>query len=133
MPQLTDDCFAHGGELMRTDAALAEIAARTNRVTEAETVALGDALGRVLLEDVVAAANVPPHDNSAVDGYAVHFDDLTPESETQLPIGARVTAGHPLDRPQRRGEAVRIFTGARMPDGPDTVGMQEDEIGRAHV
>lgn len=126
MPQLTDDCFAHGGELMRMDAALAEIAARTTRVTEAETVPLGEALGRILLEDVVAAQSVPPHDNSAVDGYAVHFDDLIPESETQLPIGARVTAGHPLDRPQPRGEAVRIFTGARMPAGPDTVVMQED-------
>jgi len=126
MPQLTDDCFAHGGELMRTDAALAEIAARTTRVTEAETVPLRDALGRLLLADVVAAGNVPPHDNSAVDGYAIHFDDLDPDGDTRLPVGARVTAGHPLDRPQPRGEAVRIFTGARMPTGPDTVVMQED-------
>jgi len=126
MPQLTDDCFAHGGELMRTDAALAEIAERTSRVTEAENVPLRHALGRVLLEDVVARHDVPPHDNSAVDGYAVYFDDLNAEGETRLPVGARVTAGHPLDRPQRRGEAVRIFTGSRMPDGPETVLMQED-------
>ena len=126
MAQLSDDCFAHGGELMRLDAALAEIAARVERVCEPETLRLHDALGRVLLEDVAAAADVPPHANSAVDGYAVFFDDLSAEAETALPIGGRGTAGHPLHRPARRGEAIRIFTGARMPDGPDTVMMQED-------
>ncbi len=126
MAQLSDDCFAHGGRLMRLDEALAEIAGRVERVTESESVRLHDCLGRVLLEDVIAPADVPPHDNSAVDGYAIHFDDLNAESETRLPIGARVTAGHPLDRPARRGEAIRIFTGALMPQGPDTVMMQED-------
>ena len=126
MAQLSDDCFAHGGELMRVHAALDEIAVRTTRITETEARPLSTCLGRVLSEDIVAPANVPPHDNSAVDGYAVYFDDLSAETETRLPIGARVTAGHPLDRPQRRGEAVRIFTGARMPDGPETVMMQED-------
>ncbi len=126
MAQLSDDCFAHGGELLRVDAALAEIARRIERVTVAESVALHEALGRVLLEDVVSAIDVPAHDNSAVDGYAVFFDDLDPETETRLPVGDRATAGHPLDRPARRGEAVRIFTGARLPDGPDTVMMQED-------
>ena len=70
--------------------------------------------------------DVPPHDNSAVDGYAVFHDDLNPDGETILPIGGRAAAGHPLDRPARRGEAIRIFTGAPMPDGPDTVMMQED-------
>jgi molybdopterin molybdotransferase len=126
MAQLSDDCFAHGGELMRVETALAEIAGRTTRVCEAETRPLAEALGRVLLEDVTAAADVPPHDNSAVDGYAVSFDDLCPEAETRLPLGARVTAGHPLADPAPRGQAVRIFTGAPMPDGPDTVMMQED-------
>lgn len=126
MAQLSDDCFAHGGRLMRLEEALAEIAGRVERVTGEEAVRLHDALGRVLLEDVIAPADVPPHDNSAVDGYAVYFDDLNTKSETRLPIGARVTAGHPLERPARRGEAIRIFTGALMPEGPDTVMMQED-------
>ena len=126
MAQLSNDCFAHGGELMRVDTALAELAARTTRVTAAEEVPLPDALGRVLLENVTAKADVPPHDNSAVDGYAIYFDDLNTDGETRLPLGARVTAGHPLDRPQKRGEAVRIFTGARMPEGSETVMMQED-------
>ena len=81
---------------------------------------------------IAAPNDVPPHDNSAVDGYAVFFDDLDPEAETRLPVTGRAAAGHPLKRPARRGEAVRIFTGAPMPEGhegaegPDTVMMQED-------
>jgi molybdopterin molybdotransferase len=76
--------------------------------------------------------NVPPHDNSAVDGYAVYFDDLKSDSETRLLVTGRAAAGHPLGRPVKRGEAIRIFTGAVMPagergtPGPDTVMMQED-------
>jgi molybdopterin molybdotransferase len=80
---------------------------------------------------------VPAHDNSAVDGYAVYFDDLDPGAETRLAVTGRITAGHPLGRPARRGEALRIFTGAPMPpgddggddgsaSGPDTIMMQED-------
>ena len=126
MAQLSDDCFAHGGRLMRLDEALALLEARIGTVSEVERVALTDALGRVLREDVVASVSVPAENNSAVDGYAVHFADLDPNAETRLPITGRAAAGHPLGRPAGRGEAVRIFTGALMPDGPDTVMMQED-------
>ena len=126
MAQLTDDCFAHGGRMMTTAEALALVAEVVTPVSEAEEVPLGQALGRILLEDLVATIDVPSHDNSAVDGYAVFFEDLDPDTETRLPIVGRAAAGHPLDRPARRGEAVRIFTGARMPEGPDTVMMQED-------
>ena len=126
MAQLSEDCFAHGGPLMTTAEALALLAETVTPVSEAETVALSGALGRILAEDVVAPHDVPPHDNSAVDGYAVHFDDLDGGGETRLPVRGRATAGHPLDRPAERGEAVRIFTGALMPAGPDTVMMQED-------
>ena len=111
---------------MTTAEALALLAETVTPVSEAETVALSGALGRILAEDVVAPHDVPPHDNSAVDGYAVFFDDLDPSGETRLPVRGRATAGHPLDRPAERGEAVRIFTGALMPAGPDTVMMQED-------
>jgi len=84
--------------------------------------------------DVTAGRDVPPHDNSAVDGYAVYFDDLDPDADTRLPVTGRVAAGHPLGRPARRGAAVRIFTGAPIPvgadgtqaSGPDTVFMEED-------
>jgi molybdopterin molybdotransferase len=126
MAQLSDDCFAHGGELMTVGEALRQLREKTAPVTEAERLTLFEALGRILREDIVAAADVPPHPNSAVDGYAVFFDDLNAETETTLPVSWRATAGHPLDRPASRGEAVRIFTGAQMPDGPDTVMMQED-------
>ena len=126
MAQLSDDCFAFGGPLMSLDAARGMLASRLVAVTEVERVALDAALDRVLAEDVVAGVSVPPHDNSAVDGYAVRFEDLSAERETVLPIVARVAAG---DRPVERdpaGTAVRIFTGAPMPAGYDTVMMQED-------
>ena len=126
MAQLSDDCFAFGGEMMAVDRALELLAGRLHPVTETRRIGLADALGMVLAEDVVASFNVPPHDNSAVDGYAVFFDDLTPDATTTLPVTGRVAAGHSLDRPGRRGEAVRIFTGAPMPEGFDTVLMQED-------
>jgi molybdopterin molybdotransferase len=126
MAQLTDDCFAHGGKLLRLDEALAMLGERVTPVAEAEELPLNDCLGRVLAEDVTCGFDVPPQDNSAVDGYAVYFDDLDPDNETRLPVAGRVTAGHPLEGAAERGAAVRIFTGALMPAGPDTVMMQED-------
>ena len=126
MAQLSDDCFAHGGALMPLDEALAMLAERIGPVAETERLPLAEAGGRLLAENVMAAVDVPPHDNSAVDGYAVFFDDLDPDGETRLPVTGRVAAGHPLGRAAVRGEAIRIFTGAPMPEGPDTVMMQED-------
>ena len=131
MAQLSDDCFAFGDELMTTAAALADLDARVRVVAERETVALPAALGRILAEDVIAKRDVPPNPNSAVDGYAVFFDDLETGGPTELPVVGRAAAGHPLAGPQARGTAVRIFTGAAIPDGddgpgPDTVMMQED-------
>jgi molybdopterin molybdotransferase len=126
MAQLSDDCFAFGGALMGVDEALARIDARVVAVVDSESVPLPQAAGRVLAHDLVATMDLPPHANSAVDGYAVAYADLLPDRETVLPVGGRAAAGHPLDRPLRRGEAIRIFTGAPMPDGADTVLMQED-------
>ena len=126
MAQLSDDCFAFGGELMSGAEALEIIEARTVALPEVETVPLARARGRILAVPMVAPRNVPPHDNAAVDGYAVFFDDLVPGTETVMPVEGRATAGHPLSRPARRGAAVRVFTGAPMPPGPDTVFMQED-------
>ena len=87
---------------------------------------LGAAVGRVLAEDVVAPIDLPPFDNSAVDGYAVRHADLDSKSETRLAVVDRVTAGRAAARALWPGEAARIFTGAPMPDGADTVFMQED-------
>jgi molybdopterin molybdotransferase len=126
MAQLSDDCFAFGGALMSGAEALERIRTAALPLPEPETVRLRDAAGRILAAPVIAARDVPPHDNAAVDGYAVFFADLAPDGSTELPVTGRAAAGHPLDRPARRGEAIRIFTGAAMPEGPDTVLMQED-------
>ena len=131
MTQLSDDCFANDGQLMPLAEALAILDDRLVTVAPIETVALGAACGRILADSVVASDDVPPHDKSAVDGFAVYFDDLSPDDPTELPITGRIAAGHPLGRLAQRGEALRVFTGAVMPhgandSGPDTVLMQED-------
>ncbi|MGB0681600.1 MAG: gephyrin-like molybdotransferase Glp [Magnetovibrionaceae bacterium] len=126
MAQLKDDCFAFGGGLMPLDEALDLLSGRMDIIAGTEAVPVTQALGRILVDDLIAERAVPPHDNSAVDGYAVFFEDLNPEGDTVLPVGGRVAAGHPLGRPAERGEAIRIFTGAAMPQGPDTIFMEED-------
>ena len=126
MAQLSDDCFAFGGTLMTAGEALALLSERLDVVAERETVPLRQARGRILAADLTASFPVPPHDNAAVDGYAVYFDDLDGEGDTRLPVRGRIAAGQSSDGPAPRGEAVRIFTGAPMPPGPDTVLMQED-------
>src|SRR6202047_319651 len=136
MAQLSEDCFAFGGTLLGVDAALALIDERVKPVVGEETVPLGEACGRILARDLVAEIDVPPHANSAVDGYAVAHADLLPDRDTVMPVGGRAAAGHPLGRPTAHGEAIRIFTGAAMPDRGDTVMMQEDcvvEAGRVRL
>ena len=126
MAQLSDDCFAFGGDLLSMAAALELLGTKLGTVTEPETIPLRQARGRILAAPLVAGHDVPPYDNAAVDGYAVRFDDLRPGEATVLPVVGRAAAGHPLSGPARRGAAVRIFTGAPMPEGADTVLMQED-------
>jgi molybdopterin molybdotransferase len=126
MAQLSDDCFAFGGALMRVEEALALLSGRLRPVTGTETVRLHDAAGRVLAADLVAPIDVPPFANSAVDGYAVRHADLAAEGDTVLPVGGRVAAGGSLGRALGPREAIRIFTGAPLPEGADTVFMQED-------
>jgi molybdopterin molybdotransferase len=126
MAQLTDDCFAFNGPLLPIVEAERLIAERVKPVGGRETAALRDAFGRVLAHDVVATVNVPPFDNSAVDGYAVRGEDLDAEHERALGIVDRVAAGHAARHAVNAGEAIRILTGAPMPEGADTAFMQED-------
>jgi molybdopterin molybdotransferase len=126
MAQLTDDCFAFNGPLLPVAAAELLIAERIAPVDGSESVALIQAQGRVLVGDIVAPISVPSFDNSAVDGYAVRADGLKLDGETRLTIVGRVAAGHAASHGVKSGEAIRIFTGAPMPDGADTVFMQED-------
>lgn len=126
MARLPDDCFALGDRLLSVDEAVAEFRCRLSVVAEVETVSLMAAESRFLAGDLVADRPVPPHANAAVDGYAVHIDDLAPGAPTTLPVAGRAAAGHPFPGPVPRGAAIRIFTGAPLPAGPDTVVMQED-------
>jgi molybdopterin molybdotransferase len=126
MAQLSDDCFAFGGPMMSVDEAVGLIAARVVAVQEAETVALAAADGRVLAGDLEAPLPLPPFTNSAVDGYAVRSSDLPTRGARAFPVRGRVQAGASADVPLAAGHAMRIFTGAPMPVGADTVFMQED-------
>jgi molybdopterin molybdotransferase len=126
MAQLSDDCFAFGGPMMSVDEAVGIIAARVTPVGEIETVSLNQADGRILASDISAPLPLPPFTNSAVDGYAVRSGDLPPQQEAAFPVRGRVQAGASAQAPVQPGHAIRIFTGAPMPDGADTVFMQED-------
>ena len=125
MAQLSDDCFAFGGPLLAIDEVERLINERVTPVAETEIVGLNDARGRVLAAGLIAPIDLPPFDNSAVDGYAVRHADLG-KDETTLTIVDRLTAGRAAAREIGRAQAIRIFTGAPMPAGADTVFMQED-------
>jgi molybdopterin molybdotransferase len=126
MAQLSDDCFAFGGNLLPVEEAARLMAEHVSPVAETETVALSGALGRVLARDIIGAVALPPFDNSAVDGYAVRHADLKNDGDTSLKIAGRLQAGGGFGAAVRQGEAIRVFTGAPMPPGADTVFMQED-------
>lgn len=93
-------------------------------VTEAETRPLRDTLDRVIHTDIISAINVPPHNNSAMDGYAIHGADINNDKFTLQQVGIAF-AGQPFKGPIQRGECIRIMTGAMMPTDCDTVIMQE--------
>lgn len=87
---------------------------------------LRDALDAVLAEDVASPIDLPPWDNSAMDGYAARSEDLGEQNATDLDVIETIPAGQFPSKPVRRGQATRIFTGAPLPDGADTVIRQED-------
>ena len=88
-------------------------------------VPIRDAMGCVLAEDIDSPVNVPAHVNSAMDGWAVRATDLKPEGETELTEAGSAFAGSPYGKPLASGECVRIMTGAVVPEGADTIVMQE--------
>jgi molybdopterin molybdotransferase len=126
MAQLTDDCFAFSGPLLPLAEMERLIGERIAPVAETERVALRSARGRVTAADIKAPVDLPPFDNSAVDGYAVRHADLESGGDTKLLVAGRLTAGRRPDVAIEAGQAIRIFTGAAMPAGADTVFMQED-------
>jgi molybdopterin molybdotransferase len=128
MAQLTDDCFAFDGPLMAIHEMERMIADRILPVAEIESVSLSAAADRVVVNDVMAPVSLPHFDNSAVDGYAVRYEDLNGTGDTVMKINGRVMAGQSAIPQIGANEAVRIFTGAPMPAGADTVFMQEDTV-----
>jgi molybdopterin molybdotransferase len=108
-------------DALRVDKAREAILACLRPITEAETIPTREILGRVLAEDIVPRINVPAHDNSAMDGYAIRFSDV----EKPLREIGTALAGKPFHGKLGAGECVRIMTGAVIPPGADTVVIQE--------
>ncbi|MCJ2068049.1 molybdopterin molybdotransferase MoeA [Methylobacterium sp. J-030] len=124
MGRLSSDCFDTAPAPLRVADAVALIRERLPVLAGIETAPLSRADGRILAEDLIAPLDLPPFDNAAVDGYAFRAADLA-NGQGGLPLDGRVPAGHgPIEA--GAGCAVRIFTGAPMPPGTDTVAMQED-------
>ena len=125
MKNLADDCFLHDKDRMRHAEAVALLRDRMAPVVSEIDIALEEAAGRILAQDVKAPRNIPAFDNSAVDGYAFAHAAYEPAGGF-FPIATRITAGETGDVELPARSAARIFTGARMPAGADTVAMQED-------
>jgi molybdopterin molybdotransferase len=117
--------MADARPLLSLDDALARLraAAREFTIAESEPLSTFDALGRVLAAGVHSVLDVPPADNTAMDGYALRAADV-PSAGTSLPVSQRIAAGA-VGSPLAPGTAARIFTGAPIPAGADTVVMQE--------
>lgn len=121
---MADQKPANTSALTPIAAALEQVLASVPRIADVELVPLQQACGRVLAEDCIAAIDVPPHANSAMDGYAVRAADVM-TTPVELPVTQRIAAGE-VGSPLAPGQAARIFTGAPLPDGADAVVMQEN-------
>ena len=110
MTQLADDCFAGAQELMPLDEAVAILEKRVGPVTASHKVTLANAAIGILAEDVVAALNVPPHDNSAVDGYAFRHGDLSPTGKTEFKMQGGKGAWSERPASNHRGELSIAFS-----------------------
>ena len=110
--------------LLPIKTAISSMLNQVNSVLESEQIELEDALGRVLAEDVVSNINVPPNDNSAMDGYAMRCKDLIDNNTLQL-VGTAL-AGAPFKQKLLAGQCIRIMTGAVIPQQADSVVMQEN-------
>ena len=121
-----DDCFFTDKDRLTHKAALELIVARVEPAGQREDVPIGESLGRIAAGRVNAPRPIPGHANAAVDGFAYAGRDYDPAKGARLQIAGRAAAGAPLAAVPPAGSAVRIFTGAVMPEGHDSVAMQED-------
>ena len=110
---------------LSVEQAITRMTGAVKPIQDCETVAIRDALNRVLAEEVISGINVPPYENSAMDGYAFNSQDLPASGEATLKLVGKSFAGIPFDGEVKPGECVRIMTGAQMAKGTDSVIMQE--------
>lgn len=128
-PPLKNNCFAMppGVDWTPVDAALERLRDGLSVVVGSGEVPLAQAGGRVLAADVTAQRSNPPYANSAVDGFGFRFSDLSDTEIVELPLcSARAAAGEPFRGVVPIGQAIRILTGASLPEGVDTVVLEED-------
>jgi molybdopterin molybdotransferase len=127
LPAGVDPCDlpSHGSKALRLEDARSRITAAIAPVTGEETVDIHAALGRVLAQPVHSSVDVPSHRNSAMDGYALAAADLPQAGTTSLQLDGTSWAGRPYAGVVQRGRCARIMTGATLPEGTDTVVMQE--------
>ncbi len=118
-------CDAQAHELLSVAEAKQRIMDLASPLSGRERLGIRAALGRVLAEDIVSPINVPPHDNSAMDGYAVMASDLPDDGERTLQIVGSAFAGRPSTTILQSGQCIRIMTGAVLPLNADTVIAQE--------
>ena len=111
---------------LSADAALEQIKSGAARIKGIEKIAIREALNRILAEDIRSHINVPTGTNSAMDGYAVNSGDIPSSGNAELSVLGTAWAGKPFGGELTAGSCVRIMTGAIMPDGADTVIIQED-------
>lgn len=126
---MRNDCFAlpPGVNWVPLDEAKERLRAVLPTVSDVETIAVGNGARRVLSQDVVAQRSNPPAPNSAVDGYGFAFAALSNADHHSLPlVDGRAAAGVPFTGSVLKGNAIRILTGAILPDGVDTVVLEED-------
>lgn len=123
--KLANDCFLHDKDRLRHAQALDILRSNMRTIADIETISLADAHGRILAEDIIAPRNIPAFNNSAVDGYAYAYDDFEPTGGF-FPLVIRIAAGDTSELELPGFASARIFTGAKMPAGADTIAMQED-------
>lgn len=123
--KLADDCFIHDKDRLKHGEAVDILRKQMRIIAAQETIALEHAANRIVAEDIIAPRNIPAFDNSAVDGYAFAHDDFEPTGGF-FARSIRIAAGDTSDAELPGFSAARIFTGAKMPKGADTIAMQED-------
>ena len=123
-PNLAEDCAA-GEALHSAESAFAEIVALASLVAERQTITVAAANGRVLAADVVTATQLPPFDNSAVDGFGITQNDVERQPPMRLSVSTHVAAGDRIGPVLGAGQAARLFTGAPIPPGVAAVVLEE--------